>query len=198
MKRSTAIKTMTIGASAALAGAVAIAAPTATAAGTGAAGFTTAGAGTSLCHYLWGSLPETDAKTATGPLTNIRSGRHTCFDRLVFDLRGKPSGYNVRYVAQLIQPGSGTVVPVRGGAKIQFTLNAPAYDKDGHVVYQPKNPKEAVNVTGYSALRQVVWMGSYEGYSDVGIGVRARTPFRVYTLTDASTSRVVIDIAHNW
>lgn len=195
MKRSIAIKTMTLGVGAALAGAVAIAAPTATAASTGAFG---TGTSASLCHYLWGSLPETDATMAAGPLTNIRSGRHTCFDRLVFDLRGKPSGYTVRYVARLEHPGSGTTVPVRGGAKIQVTINAPAYDKDGHVVYQPKNPNEVVNVTGYSALRQVVWMGSYEGYSDVGIGVRARTPFRVFTLTDASASRVVIDIAHNW
>ena len=34
--------------------------------------------------------------------------------------------------------------------------------------------------------------------STVGVGVRARLPFRVMTLADAGSSRLVIDIAHNW
>jgi len=32
----------------------------------------------------------------------------------------------------------------------------------------------------------------------MGLGVRARLPFRVFTLTDATTSRLVIDVAHHW
>ena len=104
----------------------------------------------------------------------------------------------MRYVGALTQPGSGGTVAVRGGARLQVTINAPAYDSAGRPTYAPKNPSEIVNVTGYSAFRQVVWLGSYEGYSDLGIGVRARTPFRVFTMSDATTSRVVIDVAHNW
>ena len=42
------------------------------------------------------------------------------------------------------------------------------------------------------------WLSSYEGSSTVGVGVRARLPFRVMTLADAGSSRLVIDIAHNW
>lgn len=73
-----------------------------------------------------GSLPKTKPTMVSGPLTNIRAGRHTCFDRLVVDLRGKPAGYRVSYVDQIIQDGSGTVIPVRGGAKIKFQVNAPS------------------------------------------------------------------------
>ena len=40
--------------------------------------------------------------------------------------------------------------------------------------------------------------GSFEGYTTIALGVRARLPHRVFTLYDASTnrSRLVIDVAH--
>lgn len=155
-------------------------------------------AGSALCHYGWGSLPKVSSTMVAGPLTNLRSGKHTCFDRLVVDLRGSAPGYRVEYVDQIIQDGSGAIVPVRGGAKIKITVNAPAFDAQGNPAYQPANPKEAVTVTGYAALRQVRWLGSFEGTSEFGVGVRARTPFRVTKLTDSGSSRLVIDIAHNW
>ena len=192
-------KSASVGLGAALALALVGAAPSASGASTGPASLAATGASNSaLCHYTWGSLPESNPTMATGPLTNVRSGRHACYDRLVIDLRGKASGYSVRYVGALTQPGSGGTVAVRGGARLQVTINAPAYDSAGRPTYAPKNPSEIVNVTGYSAFRQVVWLGSYEGYSDLGIGVRARTTFRVFTMSDATTSRVVIDVAHNW
>jgi len=151
-----------------------------------------------LCHYTWGSLPKANSTMTAGPLTNIRAGRHTCFDRIVIDLRGGATGYRVEYVSQVVAPGSGNIVAVRGGAKLQVTINAPAYDSQGRPTYRPANPAEAVNVAGYQSLRQVRWLSSYEGSSTVGVGVRARLPFRVMTLADAGSSRLVIDIAHNW
>jgi hypothetical protein len=51
-----------------------------------------------------------------------------------------------------------------------------------------------VNVTGFSTFRQVAWAGSFEGQTTVGLGVRARLPFRVFTLP----GRVVVDVAHVW
>ena len=152
----------------------------------------------SACSITWGSLPKTKSTMVAGPMSNVRAGRHACFDRLVVDLRGKPAGYRVEYVSQLTQPGSGAAVSIRGGAKLQITVNAPAYNPDGSPAYQPANPKEVVNVSGYQTFRQVRWLGSYEGYSDLGLGVRARLPFRVFTLTDATSSRLVIDVAHAW
>ena len=40
-------------------------------------------------------------------VTNVRTGQHYCFDRLVIDLKGKAGGYNVRYVSKVVQDGSG-------------------------------------------------------------------------------------------
>ncbi|MET9634609.1 hypothetical protein ABZX92_44900, partial [Lentzea sp. NPDC006480] len=60
--------------------------------------------------------------------------------------------------------------------------------------YQPANPAEVVDVTGYRTFRQVAWAGSWEGTTDLGLGTRARLPFRVFTLPD----RIVVDVAHQW
>ena len=150
------------------------------------------------CGITWGSLAKTKAPLQAGPVTGVRSGRHTCFDRLVIDLKGTAPGYTVRYVSQVTADGSGAVLPTRGGAKLQLTVNAPAYTPTRSATFTPRNRSEVVDVAGYSTFRQVVWAGTFEGYTSVGVGVRARLPFRVFTLNDGTTSRVVIDVAHRW
>jgi hypothetical protein len=56
-----------------------------------------------------------------------------------------------------------------------------------------------VNVTGYRTLRQVAHAGTFEGQTTIGVGVRARLPFRTFTLAGPGRgSRLVIDIAHRW
>lgn len=47
---------------------------------------------------------------------------------------------------------------------------------------------------GHSTFRQVAWTGSLEGYTTIGLGVRARLPFRVFRLDN----HLVIDVAHRW
>jgi hypothetical protein len=46
----------------------------------------------------------------------------------------------------------------------------------------------------------VAWLGSFEGRSDLGLGVRARLPFRAFVLegSSAHVDRLVIDVAHRW
>jgi hypothetical protein len=45
----------------------------------------------------------------------------------------------------------------------------------------------------------VAWAGSFEGYTRIGLGVRGRLPFRVFTLDGPGAgSRIVIDVAHFW
>src|SRR5262249_2306037 len=61
------------------------------------------------------------------------------------------------------------------------------------------NCHELVNVTGWRTFRQVADGGSFEGYTTIGLGVRARLPFRVFTLPGPGAhSRLVIDVAHHW
>jgi hypothetical protein len=136
---------------------------------------------------------------------DVRSGRHACYDRLVVDLLGQDTtfgSYNVRYVPVVREDGSGRAVPVRGAADLQVTLTAPAYDGDGHATFTPANRREVVAVGGYTTFRQVAWAGSYEGYTTLALGVRARLPFRVFVLPGVAGSdfgpRLVVDVAHRW
>jgi hypothetical protein len=151
------------------------------------------------CGIRWGSLPEIHDEMSSGPLVNVRAGRHQCFDRLVLDFRGKADGYRVEYVSAVRSDGSGEVIPVRGGARLQITVEAPAYDAGYRPTFRPANRNEVVDVAGWNTFRQVVFAGSYEGQTTLGLGVRARLPFRVFTLDGPGTgSRIVIDVAHHW
>jgi hypothetical protein len=151
------------------------------------------------CGQVWGSLEKTSEVTGTASVTNVRTGQHYCFDRLVVDLNGPATGYTVRYVPEIVQDGSGFTIPVYGGAKIQATIKAPSYDQNGNLTYNPAAKAELSNVSGYQTFRQVVFAGSFEGYTSIGVGVRARLPFRVFTLDGpGGGSRVVIDVAHFW
>ncbi len=45
----------------------------------------------------------------------------------------------------------------------------------------------------------MTWAGSFEGQTTVGLGVRARLPFRVFTLEGPGDgSRIVVDVARYW
>ncbi|MGY4642488.1 AMIN-like domain-containing (lipo)protein [Cellulomonas sp. URHB0016] len=151
------------------------------------------------CGIVWGSLEKSSPGLSVAPVTSVRTGRHTCYDRLVLDLAGPAGGYTVRYVAAVTQDASGAVVPTRGGAAIEVTVNDPAYDESGSPTYAPADLNELTDVAGYRTFRQVVWAGSFEGYTSVGLGVRARLPFRVLVLAGpGSGSRLVVDVAHRW
>jgi hypothetical protein len=151
------------------------------------------------CGIRWGSLPEAHGDMSQASLVNVRAGRHSCFDRLVLDLRGKTDGYRVEYVSAVRSDGSGEVIPVRGGARLQITLLAPAHDANYNLTFRPANRDEVVNVAGWRTFRQVVFDGSYEGVTTLGLGVRARLPFRVFTLDGPGAgNRIVIDVAHRW
>lgn len=157
------------------------------------------------CGLAWGSLPETSSAPDTDMVNGVRAGRHACFDRLVVDLGGQDTtfgSYEVRYVTQVHEDGSGDAVPVRGAADLQVVLRAPAYDRYGNATYRPANPREVVDVAGWTTFRQVAWAGSYEGSTTLALGVRARLPFRVFVLPGTAQSgdgpRLVVDVAHAW
>jgi len=157
------------------------------------------------CGITWGSLDKSAGTLTTDALYDVRAGRHGCFDRLVLDVTdvdaaGAPAGYSVRYVPAVRQDGSGNVIPLRGGAFLEIVLQVSTSDPfNGSPTYLPINPRELVNVNGFSTFRQVAFGGSFEGNTTIGLGVRARLPFRVFTMDGpADGSRVVIDVAHRW
>ena len=154
------------------------------------------------CGLRWGSLAKQIGQGPgfpPSPLVGVRAGRHACFDRLVFDLDGMIAGGSARYVAHVTRAAVDEAVPLRGGAFLQIALYAPTYDLDGRPTFSPRDPADIVAVGGFRTFRQVADGGSFEGYTTVGLGVRARLPFRVFVLTGpGSQSRLVVDVAHRW
>ncbi len=150
------------------------------------------------CAVTWGSMPKS-AGPSTSPfseIVDVRTGRHACYDRLVVDLDGPASGYVVRYVNVFRAEGSGQVIPLPGGAKIEIVVRAPANDVNGNPTYPGVVGRHlpGVSVAGYDTFRSTRYGGSFEGLTTLGLGVRARLPFRVFKMGN----RVVIDVAHHW
>lgn len=148
-----------------------------------------------FCGQVWGSLDKTVAGMSGAQVVDIRTGRHSCFDRLVLDLDGPAAGYSVRYVRAVVQDGSGFEVPVRGGARLEVVVNAGVIPTDAFFLPDGR----LADTSRYRTFRDVRWAGSFEGMTTVGLGVRARLPFRVFVLDGpGSGSRVVVDVAHRW
>lgn len=158
------------------------------------------------CGITWGSLAKSAPTMSGGPLTGARVGRHDCYDRLVVDLAGKPApGYNVRYIDPPYRAeGSGAPLLVAGGAVLAVTVLAPAYDSSGHSTVPWSSTAIVVHpyefqAAGFRTFQDLIWGGTFEGYSSFGLGVRARLPFRVTLLAGPGTgSRLVVDVAHRW
>ncbi|GAA4335950.1 hypothetical protein GCM10023086_68900 [Streptomyces venetus] len=165
----------------------------------GAAPVAARSAAATVCPTGWGSVAKTDTSATLTPVRDIRTGRHDCFDRMVIDLPGAGSdvGYSVRYVDQLHQDGSGRHIPVAGGAVLEVRVAAPAYDPEtGAATYPARagRPLPGVDLAGYRTFRDTRFAGSFEGETQIGLGVRARLPFRVLQLD----GRVIVDVAHSW
>ncbi|GAB7192910.1 hypothetical protein NUM3379_36190 [Kineococcus sp. NUM-3379] len=157
-------------------------------------------AGAVVCPTGWGSQPEDVSRAVPrGEVAGVRAGRHACFDRLVVDVDGGLPGHFVRYVREVRADGSGDPVPLRGGARLEVVATAPAHDEDGRSTFVPADPAEVVDVRGFRTFRQVGWGSTFEGNTTVGLGVRARLPFRVQVLDGpGDTDRLVVDVAHRW
>jgi hypothetical protein len=149
------------------------------------------------CGITWGSLAKSagTSETPSTSLTGVRAGQHACYDRLVLDLAGvqPPVSYTVSYTT-VRGVGSGEPIPLTGGGDLQITLRAHGesltFADASHIA----------NVTGFRTFRQVASGGSFEGVTVLGLGVRARLPFRVFVLDGpgAGQTRLVIDVAHAW
>lgn len=126
----------------------------------------------------------------SGKITDVRTERHDCHDRVVFDMSSAEDvGYRAAYVPLVRKDASGMPVEVAGGAFIQLSIDA--------WVGEPV-PTDFGPVTDWQSLRQIKFAGSFEGITRYGIGVDHKVPFNVSRLpgTDGKFLRVVVDIAH--
>ena len=142
----------------------------------------TASSSTTCSGITWGSLPKADGFVA--------------------------------YVPEVTTQAVGDVVPLRGGAKLQVVVMGEVLgvrtgrhecydrlviDRAPNAQFTALPGQEVANVTGYSTFREVAYGGSFEGYTTIGVGVRARLPMRVFTLPGPGNGdRVVVDVTHHW
>lgn len=146
----------------------------------------------------WGSGAKHAVRMSTAEIRRVRAGSHRCFDRMVVDLRSAPAaGWHVRY-HEVIRPGIGGSVPLRGNADLEVVALAPAYGPSGASVFRPANPAEVVDVAGFRSFRQIAYAGTFEGETTFGVGVRTRLPFRVFAVSGPSGVKLVVDVAHRW
>ncbi|MCO1594376.1 hypothetical protein M8C17_04280 [Micromonospora sp. RHAY321] len=161
---------------------------------------TTASTLSPYCGITWGSADRTAGALSSAPLVDVRTGRHDCYDRVVFEFAGPVDGYSVGY-GETWTEGEGLALSpyTAGGALLRVSLRAPAYD-DAHLATVPYRVGEhAANLLRYPTLRDVVFGGSFEGYTTFAVGVRARLPFRTFVLAGpGGHSRIVLDVAHQW
>lgn len=158
-----------------------------------------ASAAAPYCGITWGSLPKAATVTTNpGSITNVRTGQQDCYDRMVVDVTGLSAGYDVKYVSNVYAEGSGQLITLTGGAKLQVVAKAPSYNPStgastypGAVVNQTL---PGVNLARYKTFKSAKFAGSFEGQTTIGLGVRATLPFRAFQLDH----RVVIDVAHQW
>jgi hypothetical protein len=152
--------------------------------------------GSSSCASDWGTGSRSAAAAGSGraaQVADVRVGEHRCYDRMVIDLGpGATPGYRVRYVSAVRSDGSGRVVPLRGRAQLEITLDG------GAARSFPAWGSDLAGVPGFREFRQVAGAGSFEGSTEIGLGVRARHPFRVSVLNGPGRdSRLVIDVARH-
>jgi hypothetical protein len=122
-------------------------------------------------------------------LTDVRAGRHTGFDRVVFEFRGAVPEHRIGYVPQLVQDGSGKPVSVAGTADLEVVFHgANAHEDDGTPTISPRRFS-----TGLPAVKEIAQIGDFEAVVTYGIGVDRKRPIKVSTLSNPS--RLVIDVS---
>lgn len=147
-------------------------------------------AGFDLQDKKGGGFP--DLGDDVGPGNGVRVGKHTGYDRVVFDFadKGTPT-YLVRYVDSPVADGSGDPVTVAGDASLEVLVTNVSIPPDG--TKPPADPTPA-ELAGTVVAEANAIFGGFEGYGQSFVGVRdEKRPFRVALQT--SPTRLVIDIA---
>ena len=126
-----------------------------------------------------------------GAIGVVRVGRHTGYDRVVWQFPGggRPS-FKVQYVDQPIADGSGDVVDVPGDAFLEVLISAVGIPSA--TAPRPRNAS-AASLSGTVIEQARPVYGGFEAVGQSFVGVRDRErPFRVAVLT--SPTRLVVDI----
>jgi hypothetical protein len=137
-----------------------------------------------VLRHKFGEFPEFLA---------VRFGKHSGFDRVVFELDGDLIGYYVDYGKPPFQgEASETSVKVRGKAFVEISLY-PVGASDEHIQANEKRLTEQ-NKVKMPLIREAKPVEWFEGELRYVIGLKRATPFRVQVLSNPT--RLVVDFKH--
>jgi hypothetical protein len=139
------------------------------------------------------TVSTSTGRLAVPVLTNVRTGVHTGYDRVVLDWSGGPApGVRATHVEDLYADGSGELVWLTGEVFVQVVATvAVAHRPDGSISYA--NPAK-FRTRALRNVMAVAVVSDFEGYVTIGLGARHRSWVRTAAL--GSPSRTVIDVGH--
>jgi hypothetical protein len=133
-----------------------------------------------------------DATVARANITDVRTGTHDGYDRVVFEFAdGLPEASLERAEPPFTQDASGEPIDVQGESFLRLILRGGTKQTlEGTSSYDGPTEFE----TGYPGLVHLIEGGDFEAQSTWYFGLAAESCVRVLTLTDDGTARLVIDI----
>ncbi len=121
-------------------------------------------------------------------LSDVRVGEHAGFDRVVLEFTGAGApGWTVAYVKRARLDGSGRPVRLDGGSVLDVYASGTTAPAPGY--YDGPRRLDA----GAAPVREVFVGGTFEGYTQVLVGIDGRRPSQVFALTDPP--RLVLDVS---
>jgi hypothetical protein len=148
-----------------------------------------------------GTAPGGGLKLSTARIDQFRAGRHDpCYDRFVVDVAGKPGGFRVGYVSEITSDPKGDVLTVPGQARLLVTIGNPV----AHAAGFPTPGAQLIptkRLASWVEFRSVIFAGSFENVTSIGLGVNEPRPFRVFVLPPGPghphTGMIVVDVAQH-
>lgn len=122
-------------------------------------------------------------------VTDVRTGSHAGFDRVVFDLTGEGNpGWFIDYTDTPAQQGSGNTIKYDGSTTLNVNIDGTVYPFDLGM----EDPQiGTVQGTG-NLVTEVISAGTFEGRSQFVVGLDGQHPYSVTVLQNPH--RLVIDV----
>jgi hypothetical protein len=161
----------------------------------------------------WGTREGGRGERSTAPLFNVKVGRHTCYDRVVFPVDGTAlAGFDADYVPAGTASASGqAAIQITVGAPVGLVAHAAIHPAEPHWAEVPADGAPAVSATivaglpnldagpmsGSPVVTEVRYTGpSADGGSTFVIGATAKQPFNVGSFARSGIRFIYVDIAH--
>ncbi len=122
-------------------------------------------------------------------LTDVDLGRHGTYGRVVVEVAdGGHAGWRAEYVDEAIEQGSGQTIDFEGDAILRLTLSNMNFPTGSEL----DQVEPGTRYDGVGDISEAYVGTTFEGLTQVFVGVSAETPFRVFSLDDPE--RIVLDI----